>query len=34
MDYKEAIIRLVGKITDEAVLSRVYKILLRAYNAK
>ena len=34
MDYREAIIRLVGKLNDETVLSRVYKILLRAYNTK
>lgn len=32
MNYAEAIARLAGKIKNEAVLSRVYKILLRAYN--
>lgn len=34
MNYKEAIARLVEKIIDEKVLSRVYKILLRAYNVQ
>jgi len=34
MNYREAIIRLANKINDEAILSRVYKILLRAYNAQ
>lgn len=32
MDYKESIVRLLEKVADEKTLSRVYKILLRAYN--
>ena len=32
MDYKKAIISLLDKVNDEALLRRVWKILDRAYN--
>ena len=32
MNYKNAIISLLNKINDEALLRRVWKILDRAYN--